>query len=136
MNCKNFYCNGCRYVFDQNEKIESIDSNVMKWKPCASTVKICNHAEKFFKLYDIGKARPRYDFKILYCLIFRSMNFNTLYTNSKFECSHEHKYQFIKCIVGQYVSKRANQIAKQITYDQQDGLIRQQYNHSVNFRGQ
>lgn len=136
LNCTNFYCNGCRFVFDQNEKTTSIDSNFMQWKPCVSTVQICIHAEKFFKLYEIGKAKPRYDFKVLYCLIFRSMNFDTLYTNSKFECSIEHKYQFIKCIVGQYMNRRANQIAKQITYDRQDDLIRQHCNHLVNFKGQ
>lgn len=136
MKCKSFHCNGCRMIFDENEKMQSVDSHLMAWKPCTSTVQICKTAEKFFKLYDIQESRPTHDFKVLYCLIFRSMNFETLYSKSKFECDLAHKYQFIKCIVGQYIGTRANQIARQITFARQKNLVRQQCNHLVNFRGQ
>lgn len=136
MKSKNFYCNGCRFIFDENEKIQSVDSNFLNWKPCASTTEICNHAEKFFKLYNVGNSKPEYDFKVLYCLIFRSLDFNTLFPNSKFECDPAHKYQFVKCIVGQYISMRANQVSRQITFDNQEKLVRQQLNRLVNFKGQ
>lgn len=43
---------------------------------------------------------------------------------------------FIKCIVGQYIATRANHISKQFTLDRQDKIIRQQYHHLVNFKGQ
>lgn len=139
MECKNFHCNDCRYVFDENEKIDSIDAKFASWIPCRSTVEICKTAEQFFKLYDGHEskpAKPRYDFKVLYCLIFRTMNFDLIYPNSKFQCDYSHKYQFIKCVVGQYMTLRANQISKQITLQRQESLIRQQYTHLVNFRGQ
>lgn len=135
----NFHCSGCFRVFDENEKTESIDSHLVQWKPCISTIEICKTAEKFFKLYDIRdseRSEPRYDFKVLYCLIFRSMNFSTLFPKSKFECDASHKYHFIKCIVGQYTATRATQIARQKTLELQETLVRQQYNRLVNAKGQ
>lgn len=135
MNTKNFYCNGCRSVFDENEKIQSTDTKFLNWIPCASTTEICIHAEKFFKLYDFGSSKPKYNFKVLYCMIFRSMDFRTLFPNSKFECDAAHKYQFIKCIVGQYINTRANQVSRQITLERQEKLMRQQCNRLVNIKG-
>lgn len=136
MQCKSFHCNGCVSVFDENDKTNSIDSRLMNKRPCISTVEICETAEIFFKLYDIQQSKPEFDFKVLYCLIFRSMNFEKLFPKSKFKCDANHKYQFIKCFVGQYVATRANHTSKQFTLDRQEKIIRQQYNHLVNFRGQ
>lgn len=136
LNAKNFYCNSCRTIFDENEKSQLVDSTSMKWVPCTSTTEICKHAENFFKLYDVGKTNQKYDLKVLYCLIFRSMNFDTLFPKSKFQCDPCHKYQFIKCIVGQYISTRANQVSRQITMDNQINLVRQQWNRLTNFKGQ
>lgn len=138
MKCPNFHCSGCFSIFNENEKTQCIDSRILKWKPCSSTVAICTTAEKFFKVYQQDKEneKPKYDFKVLYCLIFRTMDFDTLYSKSKFECDPAHKYTFIKCIVGQYIDTRATQVARQITFDNQKEFVRQQYNRSVNFRGQ
>lgn len=102
--CKTFHCNSCRLVFDQNQQVDSIDSYVSNWRPCYSTIEICKNSEQFFKLYNGHESKPRYDFKVLYCLIFRSMDFDKIYPNSKFECDYNHKYQFIKCVVGQYIT--------------------------------
>lgn len=135
--CKSFHCNSCRLVFDENEKDDfSIDSHVSSWTPCYSTIEICKNAEKFFKIYDGHQSKPRYDFKVLYCLIFRTMNFDKLYPNSAFKCDYNHKYQFIKCVVGQYTTMRATQIARQKTLERHDKMVRQQYNRLVNFKGQ
>lgn len=136
MNCNSFHCESCRFIFCENQKLISVDTEYLKWQPCISTVDICKISEKFFKLHNLQNSKPQFDFKVLYCLIFRSMNFDLLYSNSKFECNLNHKYQFIKCIVGQYISIRANQIAKQATLAPMNSLIRQQYNHLVLFSGQ
>lgn len=122
MECNTFHCNRCRSVFNENEKIDTTGPNhhnashFSNSKPCKSTVAICKTAEQFFKLYDGHKSKPRYDFKVLYCFIFRAMNFSKIYPNSEFECDSNHKYQFMKCIVGQYISMRATQLAKQTTF--------------------
>lgn len=137
---KGFYCNAegssCHTVFNENEKFASVDIQFQSYSPCKSTVDICKRAEQYFKLYDGHKSKPRFDFKTLYCLIFRTMDLDKLYPNSNFQCDPNHKYQFIKCIVSQYISKRALQIAKQTTLMRQDKLIREQFTHLVNFKGQ
>lgn len=139
INCKNFYCNGCRSVFSENEKATSIDANFLSWTPCKTTTEICSHAEKFVKMYNVHNQSPQqqsFDFKVLYCLIFRTLDFSKLFSKSKFECDISHKYQFIKCIIGQYVAIRAHQISKQFTLERRETIIRQQYHRLTNFMGQ
>lgn len=123
-----FHCNSCRLVFLENKK-SSLDNPYLSWKPCISTLHICKNAETFFKLFEAHKSNPRFDFKVLYCLIFRSMNLNELYSESKFDCDACHKYQFIKCVVGQYISTRASQAAKKLTLMRYDKMVRQEFNH-------
>lgn len=137
---KGFYCNkegsSCRTVFLENQKVCSVDLPFSSYKPCVSTIEICKRTEIFFKLYDGHKSNPKYDFKTLYCLVFRSMDMHKLFSNSGFRCDPTHKYQFIKCIVSQYIKKRATQISHQFTLERQGPLIREQYKRIVNFRGQ
>lgn len=134
MECNSFHCDNCRYVFYENESVASLDSHPSKKPPCVSTVKICKIAERFFKLYD--ERKKGYNFQVLYCLIFRTMNFEQLYAQSEFECSDTHKYQFIKCIVGLYLSIRGNYNSKQITLARYDKIIRHKYNRLVINSGQ
>lgn len=136
MECPNFYCNSCRLIFEENEKIDSIDTITINWKPCVSTFKICQITEKFFKLYDIQNKDCKFDFRVLYCLILRTMNLNELYENSKFECDIQHKYQFIKCIVLEYISHRATAVSREITYDQYKKVFRQHFTHLITNTGQ
>lgn len=143
--CPSFHCNRCKLVFNENEKVDMdiFDLNVVNWKPCVSSFEICKNAENFFRIYDIQSAKNQFDFKILYCLIFRSLNFEALYKNSKFDCDVNHKYQLIKCIVGQYITRRANIISKELTFDlyenpKNTGNIfrRQRLNRLILFNGQ
>lgn len=134
--CNSIHCNECISVFHENEKMDTLNTNLLSWKPCISTMQICKTSEQFFKLYDVKKIDPRFDFKVLYCLIFRTMNLDAMYPSSKFNCDLNHKYQFIKCVVGQYICTRASQISKQFTLKRQDKIIRQQFNHLVLYKGQ
>lgn len=117
--CPSFHCNSCQSVFKENDKVnmDIFDLNVVNWKSCISSFEICKTAEKFFRLYNIQKSKNQFDFKVLYCLIFRSLNFETLYKNSKFDCNVSHKYQLIKCIVGQYITRRAAHVSRELTFD-------------------
>lgn len=135
MKSNNFHCNSCRLIFDENEKVNSMESEYFNWKPCKSTTDICKTAERSFSLYDDHEAKPRYDLKVLYCLIFLSMDLNNLYPNSTFACDLNHKYHFIKCIVGQYISNRANHVAKHFTLERQDKLLREYRNHLTKLEG-
>lgn len=135
MNCPRFYCGNCKSVFDENEKVFGVDFDLIKSKPCKSTFQICKHAEKFFKLYDIHKSN-KFNFKVIYCLIFRSLDFDVLFNKSIFECDVAHKYQFVKCIVGEYIAIRAAYVSRQTTFDQYDKIFRQQLRHLVIDNGQ
>lgn len=134
MESNTFHCDDCVSVFQENEKADNINSKLLHWQPCISTINICKASEQFFKLYDIQSRR--FDFKVLYCLIFRTMNLDLLFSASKFECGNSHRYQFVKCIVGMYITIRANQIAKQITLQRHTKLVRQRFNQLTNIRGQ
>lgn len=57
-----FHCINCISVLEESEKEEVIA--LLKRKPCISTIHICKTAEKFFKLYDVEKPNPRFDFKV------------------------------------------------------------------------
>lgn len=134
-----FYCNNCRSVFEENEKYNAVDTIILKSPPCVSTYKICENAERFFKLYNIEQAEQTaksFDFRVIYCLIFRTMNMETLFSQSSFSCDVSHKYQFIKCIVGEYIFMRATQLSKQFTLEKYDTIVRQQYNRLVILKGQ
>lgn len=131
-----FYCNLCQSVFEDNEKYNVINANVLKSLPCASTYKICENAEKIFKLYNINQSAKPFDFRIVYCLIFRTMNLETLFTGSSFSCDASHKYQFIKCIVGEYILMRATQLSKQFTLEKYGSIVRQHLNRMIINKGQ
>lgn len=137
-NNSNFKCNQCRHVFSNNEKIDMnvFTTNISIALPCVSTFEICKTADKFMKLYDIRASEPKYDFKVIYCLIFRALDFENLYTNSRFDCDINHKYSFIKHIVGEYVAVTSMYKSRQATFEQHDQLLRKRLNRLVIERGQ
>lgn len=137
-NNSNFHCDQCRNIFSTNEKINinAFTTNISMAIPCVSTYEICKTANKFLKLYDITASKPKYDFKVIYCLIFRTLDFNNLYTNSPFDCDINHKYAFIKHIVGQYVTITLMHKSRQATFEQHKQLLRKRLNRLIIFSGQ
>lgn len=137
---KAFYCNGkessCCTVFNENEKYHCVDMQSWNYKPCISTLEICKKSERFFKLYDGHKSKPNFDFKTIYCLIFRTLDISKLYPKTAFRCNPSHKYQFIKYIITKYITERARQIARKNTLERQGILVREQLKRLVNFKGQ
>lgn len=134
--CPNFYCNSCLSTFSEDDKIDKIGLSFLKRMPCVSTFDICKNAERFFKVYDVRKVENPFEFRVTYCIIFRTMEFDALFSKSIFACDINHKYQFIKCIVQRYLSIRATQVSRDITYDQYKHIFRQQLRHLVIDSGQ
>lgn len=130
-----FFCNDCREVFIENEKCIQ-HANISISAPCTSTYEICKTADKFMKLYNVSETKNKYDFKVIYCLIFRCLDFSKLFVDSPFKCDIHHKYQFIKCIVGDYVAMSAMYRSRQITLEQHNKILRQHLNRLVLFSGQ
>lgn len=136
INCPTFYCGSCQLLFQENDKLILPSIQLLDRIPTKSTFEICKTAERYFALIDIQKGQKKFNFKAIYCLIFRSMNFDTLYANTSFECEVTHKYQFIKCIVGEYITIRATYASRDVTYDQFRTMLRQQLNRLVLQSGQ
>lgn len=87
----------------------------------------------------INPTRKQFDFKVIYCLIFRTLNLNGLFPNSAFDCGgcgNDHKYQFIKCIVGEYISMWAAQHSKDVTLDQYKSIFRNKLKRMIICSGQ
>lgn len=131
-----FHCTECLNVLFENEKVADFLPSRSFGLPCRSTVDICSHVEKFVKLYDFRKSKVDYNFKVLYCVIFRSINFANVFPNSSFNCDMNHKYAFIKCIVEQYIAIKAAYISKKITLDHQKKICRNQLHKLTLHRGQ
>lgn len=112
-----FYCSNCQTIFEENEKVNLPSNYLLDWIPTVSTHNICRMAERYFALIDIQNADShKFNFRAIYCIIFRSMDFDNLFQKSIFECDITHKYQFIKCIVGEYTTIRATHASKKFIY--------------------
>lgn len=131
-----FDCEECANVFDENERNVDFRSYNTFRSPCQSTYKICKHVDKYLSLHDIRRMQTNCDFRVIYCLIFRTIDLNSLFINSKFDCGLNHKYQIIKWIVKIYIDKKSAYIANEMTLDQYDKILRQQLNRLVLFAGQ
>lgn len=134
----NFSCEQCRYVFEENEKfnVQSLSMNISITVPCMSTFNICKTASSFMKLHELKCAKPKYDFKIIYCLIFRTLDFDQLFVNSSFDCDINHKLAFIKHIVGEYVTITLSNKSRHVTLEQHDKLWRKQLKSYIHELGQ
>lgn len=131
-----FECENCAKIFDDNEKLQEFASHSYFRSPCRSTYKICKNVDKFLHLYDKRMSIENYDFQVIYCLMFRTIDFNAMFDSSKFDCDINHKYQIIKWIIKKYIDKKLAFISKEITLDKYDKLFRQQLNKLVLFTGQ
>lgn len=117
---REFYCDCCRRVFKDNDKIIDVSIHIVDTKrPCASTFHICKIVDRIMGLYK-PKCIQNYDdrdFRVLYYLAFQEIDFLSLFTYSDFKDHEEHKFHLVKCIVQQYISIKTTQICKQITFD-------------------
>lgn len=140
-NAKRFYCDECKFIFQENDKVENCFVSVKSLrKPCASTFKICKETHRHMTFIDPRKKVNNVDgsinFKVLYYLIFRSIDFNGLFTKTNFDGHSEHKYHFTKCIVNEYIKVRQIKVADQITLDNHNEILRRRLNKLIHCAGQ
>lgn len=134
-NAAGFYCNDCKFVLCENEKIDSFAVGSNRSNPCRSTFLICKTVDRFLKLYQPGK-KTSFNFNVIYYYIFKEIDFNKMYTNSNFEHEIEHKHHFIKCVVDLYIQFKTNQIAHRSTLQDYPIIIRNQLTRMIHFYGQ
>lgn len=141
-----FYCDCCKLVFGENEKLNDHTIYVIESKrPCVSTFYICKIVDRFMRIH-----KPKFlsndhsdhsdyserDFRVLYYMIFQEIDFDNVYTESNFKDHEQHKFHLIKCIVQQYIRLKTSQISKQFTFSQYDKFLRSKLTRWINFAGQ
>lgn len=147
-----FYCDCCKFVFAENRKLIDVTFHLIESKkPCASTFLICKIVDKFMKLYKPkcfdcltgldrldkdGNENKEKDFRVLYYMIFKEIDFDKMYEDSDFKDHEPHKFHLVKCIIKEYIRIKTSQISKKITLSQYDKLLRTKLTRWIHFCGQ
>lgn len=131
-----FCCAECLNIFRENEKIDGpfFDNNVTQ-KPCKSTFLICKCTHIFFDGY---KDSEKFNYDSILKSIKDSIEFENLFENTDFD--HEdgiyHKKMFVDAIIDEYIRMYGTYIARCITLEHQQKLLRSTNNRAVIFNGQ
>lgn len=154
---KNFYCDCCKFIFSQNVKLaDPLIYTIESKRPCKSTFYICKIVDRFLKLHkpkcfeenqgsSIGTIDTinessvedgEKDFRVIFYLIFRELDFQNIYVESDFSGHEEHKFHLVKCIVKEYIRIKTSQISKQITLNHRGELLRSKLTRWIHFVGQ
>lgn len=132
-----FNCDQCKNIFNENSRTvdcfgKANDLNA----PCVSTFVVCETADKFLELHTPSDSQ-KYDFNVLYCLIFKELDYDALYTESKhFDEHKEHRFHLVKCVVNEYVESKMSQLSDQRTLIEHDKILRKAYKKATHFAGQ
>lgn len=141
---KDFYCNDCKFVFRENDKLIECTFHIIESKrPCHSTFIICKIVDRFLNLYHMhGRYSMKnlnaeeFDFNVLYYMIFQEIDFDRMYENTDFSHHIAHKFHMIKCIVREYITMKTRLISKRITFGEYNKFLRSKLTNWIQFCGQ
>lgn len=147
---QNFYCDCCKLVFAENEKLIDPSICIIDLKrPCSSTYYICKITDRFIKLYkptflngkdiesSVGSDNLcEKDFRVIYYLIFKELDFEKIFRKSKFKDHEEHLFHLVKCIIKEFIHIRMSQLSKQKTLNHYEQLLRSKLKNQIHFSGQ
>lgn len=129
-----FTCLNCINVFHDNEKIDGLFfENSATRRPCMSTFIICKHIHFFF---DTPKDDPNFDYKTILSLTKNTPSNEILFENTDFTHSSAHKNNFIDTIIDEYVRMYGTYIARCMTLEQYQLMLRARNKRAVIFGGQ
>lgn len=134
-----FYCDCCRFVFAENEKLNDRFVCLIPTKrPCVSTYNICRIVEKYINVHkpNMQGNVKNVDFKVIYYRIFQDINFDNIFVETDFKDHETHKFYLVKMIVQNYFYMKTAQISKEITYQEYDKIIRSKLTKWIHFQGQ
>lgn len=130
-----FYCDDCKFVLSENEKIDGFSVGSIRTNPCHSTFRICKIVDRFLSLYQPG-SKSNYNFNVIYYQIFQEIDYSKMYSNTSFEHDITHKHYFIKCVVDSYIQFKTSHIANRTTLEDYPQIIRSLLTRMIHFRGQ
>lgn len=129
-------CQFCMNIFNENEKIDGIFfENRSTQKPCRSTFLICKYAHFYF---DEHKESKNFNYDAILASIKNSLDKEPLFEDTSFVHSdgYRHKKIYVETIIDEYVRLYGCYIARCITLEQQQKLLRSQNKRNVIFLGQ
>lgn len=130
-----FDCEFCTTVFDE-DKIDGVFfENNKTQRPCKTTYLICKYTHK---LFDKGRENTKFNYHAIFSSIKRFLSEESLFTNTSFD--HEdglfHKECFIDSIIDEYVRLYGTYVARCITLEQQQLMLRNKNKRTTIFSGQ
>lgn len=123
----------CSTVFASNEKIKYnfFNDNKFTQRPCESTVLIC---EIVHKLFTIHSKSIEFDYKKLLIAIKKEIPFSMLFPGTDFSHEIGHKVYFINYIIDEYVRLYGTYLARRVTLDQHELLLRRKLHKTIHFK--
>lgn len=124
----------CINIFKDNEKIDGdfINNNTTQ-RPCSSTFMICKYTHLFFDKY---KEDPDFNYRFILSQIKKSLSTEILFEYSDFSHCPTHFIDFIETIIDEYVRLYGTYIAKCLTLEQYQIMLRARNRRVTIFGGQ
>lgn len=130
-------CLQCANTFDENEKMINIFINFLNQnkkvrQPCKSTMNIITIVENAIKKYDSQDASV----PSIVAHILQTVDLSPLYESSDFGDQHDHKFEFIKMVIEEYLNIKCVQISRLVTRLSQKKLLRHHHLKEIHREGQ
>lgn len=115
------YCSYCQNVFQDKQKVnKAYLSSKVTGVPCQSTFIICKEANLLLKLRLLSEI----DVRQLRAGIYSRLDIETLYPDTDFSHDVEHKIYLIRAIIDLFIQIKGAFIAKSMTFDAHQKLVR------------
>lgn len=128
VDCQNIMKN----IFEPNSKMDISVQTKKSQIPCRSTVEICAIANEFLKIHAF-----KIDFKYNRLLneILDNLDID-LYENTDFKHNLNHKSDLVRFVVEEFIRDRAKYIARKITLNEKQKMLRRKNRKLVHFMGE
>lgn len=134
LSCEQIYCQLCRKVLEENEKMES-DECIGNKIPCRSSFEICKAADLAIKQY-IGTADKSLKAKVIQYVL-KTINIDHIFSRH-FTIEHDisHKFFLIRYIISEYIHIKCQFLSKQKTLNMHKQFFRQKNRKAIHLAGQ
>lgn len=130
-----FDCDYCKHVFDENKIDGAFINNDKTQRPCKSTFIICKHTHDIF---DKGRQDINFNYQKIFHSIKCALSIERLFDDASFdhEDGHFHRECFINSVIDEYVRVYGTYVARCITLEQQQIMLRNRNKRTTIFNGQ
>lgn len=127
------YCDGCKNVFEENDKIEKtfIGSKLLI-KPTCSTFEVCREVDRFIK-FQLMRGNISHD--LILAGIWNRLQLENLFPKTNFNHDSGHKLYLVRSIIDVYIQIKSCYVARKLTEDVQKELLRSKFRKIIQFQG-